>query len=76
MMCRESCIPAALTHFTAWRRYAGHGLMSIGLLSTGSEHLAARTRKLALAMHQKLTADLDSLEFVKASTQLVAELQT
>ena len=60
----------------ACRRYAAHGLLSIGMLSTCQHDLAAKTRKLGLVMHQRLTAEVASLEFVKASTQLVAELQS
>ena len=49
--------------------------MSIGMLSTAQEDLAARTRQLALVLHRKLTRQLPCLEYVKASTQLIAELQ-
>ncbi|KAK9787721.1 hypothetical protein WJX73_000427 [Symbiochloris irregularis] len=61
-------------HVTAdW--YSVHGLLSISLLSSCQEHLAATTKRLGVVLHRKLRAELPSLEFVKASTQLIAELQ-
>lgn len=52
-----------------------HGVLSIGLLSSCQEHLAATTKRLGVVLHKKLCAELPSLSFVKASTQLIAELQ-
>lgn len=62
-------------HITAeW--FAVHSLLSIGMLTTSSEDLAANARRLGLIIHKKLTSQFASLIFVKASTQLIAELQS
>lgn len=53
-----------------------HSLLSIGMLTTSSEDLAANARRLGLIIHKKLTSEFASLIFVKASTQLIAELQS